>query len=83
MIKKANDQYAAWLAQATANKAALHYYDCPHCGASTATLTPPVGDVWNSFATCPYCAGLYFKVATNEKGTPAVNIQTVPEVVSG
>lgn len=53
MIKKANDQYAAWLAQATANKAALHYYDCPHCGASTATLTPPVGDVWNSFATCP------------------------------
>lgn len=83
MIKKSNPQYAAWLAQALANKAPVMFYDCPHCTASTAALTPPVGEVYNSFATCPYCEGMYFKVVTNEKGTPEVSIQTVPEVING
>lgn len=81
MVKQANPQYAQWLAQAVGNKTVLAYYDCPHCKASVAALVPPADEVYSTFCTCPYCAGLYFKVVKNIEFVPVVEIGTVPEGV--
>ena len=44
---------------------------------------PPVGEVYNSFTSCPYCEKLYFKVVDNTTDKAVVGIQTEPEVIGG
>lgn len=79
--KEPNQNYSYWLARAIGNKTPLAFYDCPHCDASVGTMLPPVGEVYNSFTSCPYCEKLYFKVVDNTTASPVVGIQTEPEVI--
>ena len=46
-------------------------------------MLPPVGEVYNSFTSCPYCEKLYFKVVDNTTDKAVVGIQTEPEVIGG
>jgi hypothetical protein len=39
----------------------------PPCGcAAIATMIPPKGQVWDTFATCPACGSLHFMMARHE-----------------
>lgn len=80
MNKQPGPYYCFWLATAIGKKTPLAYYDCPHCSANIATLIPPNGDVWDTFATCPYCDGMYLKVVKNIEFVPVVEITKMPEV---
>ena len=40
---------------------------------SLVTLKPAAGVTWDSFSTCPYCGGTFFKqIGTNHKGEAEV-----------
>lgn len=48
-------------------------FNCPHCSHQLVTLKPAAGVTWDSFSTCPYCGGVFFKViGTNHKGEAEV-----------
>ena len=60
-LKDATKEYVrAWLA----NGGRVHEVDCPHCRKPQAIPAPEGNDVWDSFATCVDCGGMYYKTVT-------------------
>ncbi len=61
-------RYLDWLKKAKATGKKLSSYDCPECEFGMHTPTPPKGDTFTSFTTCPNCDGAWFKT-TYDNGT--------------
>lgn len=57
--------YKEWLDARIADGCAMTRYACPRCEAIIMTVLPPVGETWDSFATCPGCGVLHFYVVTH------------------
>ncbi|HBV5320361.1 MULTISPECIES: hypothetical protein [Klebsiella] len=58
-------EHQRFIAMAKLSGAKILTFSCPVCLEDIETPAPPVGEVWDSFVTCPHCSGLFFKVATN------------------
>lgn len=54
-----------FISMAKLSGAKILTFSCPACLEDIETPAPPDGEVWDSFATCPHCSALFFKVATN------------------
>lgn len=71
--QQAINRYELWLAAARRSGEPRVTYGCPYCKHSLVTLKPVAGVTWDSFSTCPYCGGTFFKqIGTNHKGEAEV-----------
>lgn len=71
--QQAINRYELWLAAARRSGEPRVTYACPYCKHSLVTLKPASGVTWDSFSTCPYCGGTFFKqIGTNHKGEAEV-----------
>ena len=71
--QQAINRYELWLAAVRRSGEPRVSFNCPSCSHQLVTLKPAAGVAWDSFSTCPYCGGTFFKViGTNHKGEAEV-----------
>ena len=49
----------------------IAFYSCPTCDKVIGTRAAPFGEVWDSFAVCPFCGDLHFKLVDGHTVTSA------------
>lgn len=68
------DCYTRWLGRNMTEGRELARYACPHCVTPLHAEIPAVGDVSDSFSSCPVCDGMFFKIVDNSSGEPVVKV---------
>lgn len=61
------ERYQEFIDIMTTGGGHLLTFSSPCCHTATKTLAPEDGNIWDSFATCPWCGALYAKIVTHDK----------------
>ncbi|ENE5752052.1 hypothetical protein ACFLMW_003756 [Salmonella enterica] len=69
--------YHAHIATLVANGSPLVSFSCPDCQEVIQAMAAPKGETWDTFATCPHCDELYYRIITHD----SVKTSRVPRVI--
>lgn len=58
-------QYQAFISRVKERGGKVLMFSCPHCHEEIETPAAPLGHVWDSISTCPFCSGMFVKFATH------------------
>ena len=68
-------QYQAFIARVKERGGKVLMFSCPHCHEEIETPAAPLGDVWDSISTCPFCSAMFVKYVNHN----SVTIRPMPQ----
>ncbi|SEL25484.1 hypothetical protein SAMN04487787_108134 [Kosakonia sacchari] len=64
-------EYQAFIARVKERGGQVLMFSCPRCHEKIDTPAAPLGDVWDSISTCPFCSAMFVKYVTHNSVTTA------------
>ncbi|BBR57891.1 MULTISPECIES: hypothetical protein [unclassified Klebsiella] len=68
-------RYLNWVLYLEKQSVPLATYKCPCCAHEVKTMTNEDGEKWDSFTSCPFCGGVYFKIVMGNNVTTQIIYQ--------